>query len=86
MMRGLPPLKAERGVPSVCDGPQSGVEVKTKLAAAVNARLEPIRERRAAALARPGYLREVVMEGSKKARAQAIETMTRVRQAVNLVY
>jgi tryptophanyl-tRNA synthetase len=67
-------------------GAVGDVEVKTKLAAAVNARLEPIRERRAAALARPGYLREVVMEGSKKARAQAIETMTRVREAVKLVY
>jgi len=31
MMRGLPPLKAERGVPIVSDGPQSVVEVKTKL-------------------------------------------------------
>jgi phosphate acetyltransferase len=39
-----------------------------------------------AVLARPGYLREIVMEGSKKARAQAIETMTRVREAVKLVY
>ena len=67
-------------------GAVGDVEVKTKLAAAVNARLEPIRERRAAALARPGYLRDVVMEGSKKARAQAIETMTRVREAVKLVY
>jgi tryptophanyl-tRNA synthetase len=67
-------------------GAVGDVEVKTKLAAAVNARLEPIRERRAAVLARPGYLREIVMEGSKKARAQAIETMTRVREAVKLVY
>jgi tryptophanyl-tRNA synthetase len=62
------------------------VEVKTKLAAAVNARLEPIRERRAAALARPGYLREVMMEGSRKARVTAVETMHRVREAVKLVY
>ncbi len=62
------------------------VEVKTKLAAAVNARLEPIRERRAAALARPGYLREVMMEGSRKARVTAVETMQRVREAVKLVY
>ncbi len=40
-------------------GKVGDVEVKTKLAAAVNARLEPIRERRAGALARPGYLRDV---------------------------
>ncbi|MEP7118251.1 MAG: tryptophan--tRNA ligase [Acidobacteriota bacterium] len=62
------------------------VEVKTKLAVAINARLEPIRERRAAALARPGYLREVVMEGSRQARVTAVETMQRVREAVKLVY
>jgi len=62
------------------------VEVKTKLATAMNARLEPIRARRAEVLARPGYVREIVMEGSKKARAHAIETMARVRDAVKLVY
>jgi len=67
-------------------GTVGDVEVKTKLAAAVNARLEPIRERRAGALARPGYLRDVVMDGSAKARAKAVETMARVREAVKLVY
>ena len=35
-------------------GKVGDVEVKTKLAAAINAMLDPIRERRAAALARPG--------------------------------
>ena len=67
-------------------GKVGDVEVKTKLAAAINARLEPIRERRAAALARPGHLREIMMEGSRKARVTAIETMQRVREAVKLVY
>ena len=67
-------------------GTVGDVEVKTKLATAVNAVLEPIRQRRAEVLARPGYVRELVMEGSKKARIQAIETMTRVRDAVTLVY
>src|SRR5687767_7747835 len=62
------------------------VEVKTRLAAAINARLEPIRERRAAVLARPGYLREVVMAGSRKAQATAVDTMHRVREAVKLAY
>ena len=46
-------------------GKVGDVEVKTKLAAAINAMLEPIRERREAALARPGYLREVLVEGSR---------------------
>jgi tryptophanyl-tRNA synthetase len=62
------------------------VEVKTKLANAVNALLEPIRERRHAALARPGYIREVLVEGSRKAQTLAAEKMGRVRSAVKLKY
>jgi tryptophanyl-tRNA synthetase len=62
------------------------VEVKSKLAAAINAMLDPIRERRRAALARPGYLREILMDGSRRARAEAELTMTRVREAVKLAY
>ena len=67
-------------------GKVGDVEVKTKLAKAINIYLEPIRERRAAAIAKPGYLKDVVFEGSKKARAVAIETMERVRDAVRLKY
>ena len=62
------------------------VEVKTKLAVAINTVLDPIRERRAQALAKPGYLREVLMEGSQKARVVAQATMERVRDAVKLKY
>ena len=43
-------------------------------------------ERRAAALARPGYLREVLVEGSRRAQRVAHETMARVREAVHLKY
>jgi tryptophanyl-tRNA synthetase len=67
-------------------GTVGDVEVKTKLATVVNATLEPLRERRAQALARPGYLREVLVEGSRKARIVAQETMARVRTAVKLDY
>jgi tryptophanyl-tRNA synthetase len=67
-------------------GTVGDVEVKTKLAAAINAVLEPIRARRAAALARPGYLRDVLEAGSARAREEASETMARVRAAVNLRY
>jgi tryptophanyl-tRNA synthetase len=67
-------------------GKVGDVEVKTKLAAAINAMLDPMRERRAAALARPGYLREVLVEGSGRARAVAQETMARVREAMQLKY
>jgi tryptophanyl-tRNA synthetase len=62
------------------------VEVKTKLAAAINAVLEPIRARRAAALRRPGDLRDILVAGSRRARAVAAETMERVRAAVRLRY
>ena len=68
------------------EGKVGDVEVKTKLAAAINTLLEPIRERREQALARPGYVREVLMEGSKKARGVAQHTMERVRDAVKLKY
>ena len=62
------------------------VEVKTRLAAAINARLEPMRQRRAAALSRPGALREMLVEGSRRARRIAHGTMERVREAVRLRY
>ena len=67
-------------------GKVGDVEVKTKLADALNAYLDPIRERRTAALARPGYIRDVMFEGSRKARAVAQETMERVRSAVRIKY
>jgi tryptophanyl-tRNA synthetase len=67
-------------------GKVGDVEVKTKLAAAINALLEPMRERRRTALARPGYLRNLLVEGSQKARAIAEETMNRARTAVRLRY
>ncbi len=67
-------------------GKVGDVEVKVKLAAALNARLDPIRERRAEALARPGRLTEMLFEGSRRARAAAEETMGRVREAVKITY
>jgi tryptophanyl-tRNA synthetase len=67
-------------------GKVGDVEVKTKLSAAINNLLDPIRERRAAALARPGYVRDVLVEGSRRARRTAQETMERVREAVKLNY
>ena len=67
-------------------GKVGDVEVKTKLAAAINATLDPIRERRRSALGRPGDLMDIVVAGSKRARAVAQETMARVRDAVKLRY
>ncbi len=67
-------------------GKVGDVEVKKKLAAALNAMLEPMRGRRADALARPGRIREILFEGSARARAVAKETMGRVREAVRVSY
>jgi len=67
-------------------GKVGDVEVKTKLAAALNAHLDPLRERRAAVLAKPQHLRELLFEGSKRARLVAAETMARVRDAVKITY
>jgi tryptophanyl-tRNA synthetase len=62
------------------------VEVKTKLSRAMNQVLEPLRERRRDVLARPEHLREILIEGSRKARGIAHDTMERVRDAVRLRY
>ena len=58
--------------------------MKTKLAKALNAHLDPMRARRAELLAKPAALREILHEGSRKARAIAQETMERVADAVKL--
>ena len=67
-------------------GTVGDVEVKTKLATALNAHLDPIRERRAAVLAKPGAIRDILFEGSRRARIVAVETMARVREAMNMSY
>jgi tryptophanyl-tRNA synthetase len=67
-------------------GTVGDVEVKTKLARALNAALEPMRERRLEAAARPERVREIAVEGSRKARTIAQATMERVRDAVTLRY
>jgi tryptophanyl-tRNA synthetase len=67
-------------------GKVGDVEVKTKLAAALNAHLEPIRARRAAALARPDELKQILFEGSRRAREMAEQTMARVRDAMKIAY
>jgi tryptophanyl-tRNA synthetase len=67
-------------------GKVGDVEVKRKLAAAINSMLDPMRERRAQVLAHPGELRERLVESSARARKVAAETMDRVRQAMKIAY
>ncbi|MDR7543496.1 MAG: tryptophan--tRNA ligase [Armatimonadota bacterium] len=67
-------------------GKVGDVEVKQRLARALNAFLAPIRERRAQYAARPAYIEEIVVEGSRRARAIAQETLDRVRDAMKMSY
>jgi tryptophanyl-tRNA synthetase len=67
-------------------GKVGDVEVKDKLAKALNAALDPMRERRQELASRPERIREILVEGSRRARAVAVETMARVRDAVKIVY
>ena len=67
-------------------GKVGDVEVKRKLADALNLVLEPIRERRAAVLAKPERLKEMLFDGSARARTVAADTMGRVRDAMKITY
>ena len=67
-------------------GTVGDVEVKKKLAAALNTFLEPMRARRAEILSRPDTLRDILHDGSRRARTIAQETMERVRTAAKLNY
>jgi tryptophanyl-tRNA synthetase len=68
------------------EGKVGDVEVKKKLAAALNGVLDPMRARRAEILSRPDRIREILFEGSRRARRVAQETMERVRDAVKVSY
>ncbi|MCH8008559.1 MAG: tryptophan--tRNA ligase [Chloroflexi bacterium] len=67
-------------------GAVGDVEVKQKLAAALNAMLDPIRERRAEYASRPDAVREALAKGTEHTRKVAAETMTEVRSALRLNY
>ncbi len=62
------------------------VEVKRKLVRALDAFLEPIRERRRAFEARPGLVEEILDRGNRRMREVAADTMARVRRAMGLTY
>jgi tryptophanyl-tRNA synthetase len=67
-------------------GKVGDVEVKKKLAAAINRFLDPIRERRAAFAAQPRIVEEVLGAGSERARAEATETLQRMKDAMGLLW
>jgi tryptophanyl-tRNA synthetase len=67
-------------------GAVGDVEVKKKLAVAINNLLDPIRERRAHYASRPGLVKEALEQGTTAGYAQAEETIVAVRKALRLDY
>ena len=67
-------------------GTVGDVEVKQRLGAALNAFLEPIRERRATYEERPDQAREALIEGSRQAKRVAEATMAEVREKMGILY
>ena len=67
-------------------GTVGDVEVKKRLATALNAFLAPIRERRAPYEQRPELVREALIEGSRQARKVAQATMAEVRDKMGILY
>jgi tryptophanyl-tRNA synthetase len=68
------------------EGKVGDVEVKAKLTKAINAFLEPIREKRAYYLAHPQIAQDVLAGGIRRMQAEAKETMRLVRDATGLSY
>ncbi len=66
------------------EGNVGDVEVKKKLARAVNNFLDPIRERRHTYAARDGYVEEILHRGTGKAREIADETLGMMKKAMGL--
>jgi tryptophanyl-tRNA synthetase len=67
-------------------GAVGDVEVKQKLATALNAFLDPIRQRRARYAADMGLVRDVLADGTDRARKAAQATMALVREGLDLRY
>ncbi len=67
-------------------GTVGDVEVKRKLAEALNCFLDPIREKRADVARDEKRLNDILMDGTGRARAVAQETMRKVRQAMQIDY
>ena len=65
-------------------GQVGDVEVKNKLARALNNFLDPIRERRARYASQPNLVKDVLVEGTRRMQQEAQETMARVHAAMGL--
>ncbi len=60
------------------------VEVKEKLTTALNAFLDPIRERRSDLAAQSGLVDRIIYEGTMRMQQEARETLTLVKKAMGL--
>ena len=60
------------------------VEVKDKLAAALNTFLAPIRERRAFYASQPGFIDEAIYNGTMRMRSEAAQTLKMVKKAMGV--
>jgi tryptophanyl-tRNA synthetase len=60
------------------------VEVKQKLAAAINAFLDPIREKRAEIESKKGFVDEVIYDGTVHTREVARDTLMMAKKAMGL--
>jgi tryptophanyl-tRNA synthetase len=67
-------------------GKVGDVEVKQKLAKALNTLMDPIREKRAIYESRPELVKEALAAGTDHAQLVARETMSEVREALGLNY
>lgn len=67
-------------------GKVGDVEVKKKLAKAINGVLDPMRERRAQLEQRAHEVDDIIAEGNRRMRAEARLTMEIVREAMGLTY
>ena len=67
-------------------GAVSDREVKDRLTAAINRFLEPIRERRAWYEQHPDFVRDALLDGTRREQEIARETIADVRQAMQVMY
>jgi tryptophanyl-tRNA synthetase len=67
-------------------GTVGDVEVKAKLAAAINAFLDPVRQRRAQLACEKGMVEDILATGNRTMREIARDTMSRVEDAMGLTY
>jgi tryptophanyl-tRNA synthetase len=67
-------------------GKVGDVQVKERLARVLNASLDPIRDRRAHYEARKDFVEEMLLQGTKRARAECQRTLEQAREAMGLTY